>query len=204
MRSRLLFLCLCVLLLLPGMRPAQSAPQVSPPVDRQPADEHFDRFTLQAATPLHILLQTPVSTETNQMNDPVEAVLAQNLYLGADLLLSKKTRLFGRITRLEPPIQGRDAILEVRFTDILLDNGERLPIAAHVRTEHPEHIWGGKVTEGTKPVLITQNVHAIGQYNRVMFRGPRRMGSHVVIGPGDHWVIILEQPLTLVKPNQPD
>lgn len=201
MRLKLLFAGVFSAMLCVGITALDdgSAAPVSPAVDRQAADENFERFTLQASTPLHILLQTPVSTEANQVNDPVEALLAQNLYLNTDLLLSKKTRLKGLVTRLEPPMEGRDAILEVRFTQILLDNGERLPIDAHVRTEHPEHIWGGKITEGTKPVRVIQRIHMLGQYNRIMYRGPRRMGSHVSLQPGEHWTIILDQPLTLVK-----
>jgi hypothetical protein len=121
--------------------------------------------------------------------------------LGERLLLTHNTRLSGQIARLEPPMQGRDAVLAVRFTEIHTESGEQLPLQAHVRTEHPEHLWGGQVTPGTKPMLSTQRVLGIGEYNRVVYGGPRAMGRNIEFPPGEHWTIILEKPLTLVLPK---
>ena len=42
----------------------------------------------------------------------------------------------------------------------------------------------------------TQRVWGIGEYNRIVYGGPRAMGSHVKFLPGEHWTIILDQPLT--------
>ncbi len=180
--------------------PPVNTPAVSPPVVRDESDPRFTRYTLASGTALQILLQTPINTGVNQPNDPVEGIMTKNLYLGNRLILSKNTRFNGIISRLDPAIQGRDAILGIRFTEIMLDNGEKLPLETHVRTEHPEHIWGGKVTPGTKPMLSTQRVWGIGEYNRIVFGGPRAMGAQIDFLPGEHWTIILEQPLTLVLP----
>ena len=189
-------------LALPGVPPINpSSPPIAPYADKAAADAHFNRYTLAPGTPFHVLLETPLSTAINHVDDPIDALLANDMYLGSEKILSRSARLKGSIVRMEEALQGRNAILEVKFNEILLENGERLPVDAHVRTEHPQHIWGGQVTEGTKPVLVTQRVAAIGEYNRIMFRGPRRMGSNVAFNPGDHWVIILDQPLTLVMPK---
>lgn len=184
--------------------PAQAElpkPAISPPVIQAPADADFTRYTLQRGTALQILLQTPVDTAINQVGDPVEGIMFRNLYLGNRLILSKNTRFKGVITRLEPPLQGRNAILAIRFTDILMDNGETLPLSSHVRTEHREHIWGGQVTRGTKPMKSVQRVWGIGEYNRIVYGGPREMGSHIAFQPGEHWTLILDAPLTLVLPQ---
>ena len=134
----------------------------------------------------------------------MEGIMTRDLYLNADRLLSKNTRFTGVVSRLEPPIKGMDALLAIRFTEIILDNGEKLPLSAHVRTEHPEHLWGGQVTPGTKPMLSTQRVAGIGEYNRIVFGGPRAMGKHIEFPPGEHWTIILDKPLTLVLPRERD
>lgn len=155
------------------------------------------RYTLPAGTALQILLQTPVDTAVNQSGDPVEGLIAHNLYLGGRLILPKNVRFSGLISRLEPPFQGRDAVLAIRFTEIVLADGQKLPLAAHVRTESPEHLWGGNVTPGTKPMRSIQRVLGIGEYNRIVYGGPRAMGSHIRFDSGEHWTIILEQPLTL-------
>jgi hypothetical protein len=134
----------------------------------------------------------------------VEVIMDHNLYYGEELILAKNTRFNGLITQLDAPVQGMNAILRVNFNEILMDNGEKLPISAHVRTERPDHTWGGGVTQGTKPVLSTQRVWEIGEYNRIVFAGPRAMGEHIKIPPGEHWTLILDQPLTIVKPKDND
>lgn len=182
---------------------------ISPPVRQEylfnkAGNEAFLRYTLPAGTALQILLQTPLDTAVNQPGDPIEGIMTQNLYIGGRLLISKNTHFSGIISRLEQPFQGRDAILAVHFNEIALDNSDKLPMNAHVRTEHPEHLWGGMVTPGTKPMRSTQRVFGIGEYNRIVYGGPRAMGKHISFLPGEHWTIILEQPLTLVKPDLKD
>ena len=46
--------------------------------------------------------------------------------------------------------------------------------------------------------------YGIGEYNRTVYGGPRAMGHDLEFLPGEHWTIILEQPLTLVLPRNPD
>lgn len=172
---------------------------ISPPVTRSEPDSRFVNYHLPAGTAFHVLSQTPVSTAINQPDDPIEAITDANLYLGEELLIPKNTRFIGKISRLDPPIAGRDAILAVSFHQVRLDNGENLPIVSHVRTDRPDRTWGGKVTQGTKPYLSTQRVAGIGEYNKIVYGGPRAMGKHIDIPPGEHWTIILDQPLNIIK-----
>jgi hypothetical protein len=212
MRSRLLLLftglsCvgLGLLSLAPNWAakiPVPASQPISPPVEKTEPDPNFYSYTLRPGTALQILLQTPINTAFNQPGDTVEGIMTRDLYLNANRLLSKNTRFIGVISRLEPPIQGMNALLAIRFTALILENGEQLPIDAHVRTEHPGHLWGGQVTPGTKPMLSTQRVAGIGEYNRIVFGGPRAMGQHIEFLPGEHWTIIMDQPLTLVLPKE--
>lgn len=172
---------------------------ISPPVQRSEPDPRFINYTLPAGTAFHVLLQTPLSTEINQLDDPVEVISNQHIYLYEELMFPKNTRFIGKVSQLEPPIQGKEAILAVTFQEIILHNGEKLPIQAHVRTPRKDHTWGGQLTQGTKPYLSTQRVAGIGEYNKVVFGGPRAMGTHITIPPGEHWTIILDQPLSIIK-----
>lgn len=177
---------------------------VSPPTVREEPDSRFIQYTLPAGTSFQVLLQTPIDSSINAINDPVEAIMDHHLYLYDELVLPKNTRFTGLITELKPSIQGRNAILSVRFNRIYLKNDEKLPIVSHVRTERKEHSWGGEVTPGTKPVLSTQRVWGIGEYNRIVFAGPRAMGEDVKIQPGEHWTIILDESLSIIKPRVED
>jgi hypothetical protein len=182
---------------------AKEAP-TSPPVHQEMLPDERVSYTLPAGTALQVLLQTPIDTAVNQSGDPLEAIMTQNLYLYGRLLLSKNVRFNGLISRLDPPFQGRDAVLAVRFSEIILDANHKLPIAAHVRTENKEHLWGGNVTPGTKAMRSTQRIMGIGEYNRTVYGGPRAMGDDIHFDAGEHWTIILEQPLVLVPPLEED
>lgn len=197
---------LSIVVLVQALAPAWSEVPVSPPVhqERLSGPEGRMSYTLPAGTALQVLLQTPIDTSVNQSGDPLEAIMTQNLYLYGRLLLSKNARFNGLISRLEPAFQGRDAVLAVRFSEIILDANHKQPIAAHVRTENKEHLWGGNVTPGTKAIRSTQRIMGIGEYNRIVFGGPRAMGANIHFDPGEHWTIILEQPLVLVSPLEED
>jgi hypothetical protein len=173
---------------------------VSPTVDCEDLDERFARCTLKPGTAIRVLLQTPLSTSHNRVGDPVEVIVTHSIYRLEQKLLSQSARIFGTVTRLEPAVEGRDGILDVRFTSLLPVNGEeRLPLKAHVRTERPDHSWGGAVSPGSKPFLSVQKVLGIGEYNRIVYGGPRRMGKQIDIQPGEFWTLILDSPLTIIR-----
>lgn len=197
-------LCITALLaLLAGLVPPVWPHADPPPVDQAAVGEKnaFLRYTLPAGTPLHVLLQSPLSTKANQVSDPVDALMAQTLYMGETVMIPENTFFRGKIVNLEPPVEGRNAVLEVRFHTIYLPDGERLPIEAYVKTERADHAWGGELTPGTEPKRVTHRVWGIGGYNQIILAGPRAMGQHIGILPGERWTLILEKPLVLLRPN---
>jgi hypothetical protein len=187
---------------LPAFAVDTSLLKISPPVQRTESDARFISYAFAPGTAFHVLIQTPISTEINQPDDPVEAITNQTLYLYEELIIPKNTRFIGRISQLEPPFEGKDAVLSVVFNQIILQNGEKIPIVAHVRTDRPDHTWGGQLTQGTKPLLSTQRVTGIGAYNKIVWDGPRAMGKHITIPPGEHWTLILDQPLSILKARE--
>lgn len=175
-----------------------------PPVTEGENNASFKQYTLQPGTGFHVLLQSPLHTENNQLGDPVEAMMAQSLYLYNELMVPENTFFKGEIVQLDPPVQGRNAILAVKFFQMTLPNGDRVPISAYVKTERADHTWGGQSTDGTVPKKIVQKVWGLGDYNKVIMTGPRQMGLHIQAIPGEHWTIVLEQPVSLVKPTDVD
>lgn len=197
-------LSLCLLWTYPNWAETYEHIPISPPVERNEPDPRFISYTFPPGTAFQVLLQTPLDTSINELQDPVEAIMDHNLYMKEELALPKNTRFMGTITRLDKPIEGMDAIFCIMFNEIELQNGEKLPITAHVRTERPDHLWGGQSTPGTKPMLSTQHIWGIGEYNRIVFGGPRAMGKDIKFPPGEHWTLILDQPLTIVKAREED
>lgn len=199
MKLTRLFTILCLLSL--WATPIAMAYKSPPPVQEDNAAPGMTQYTLPVGTPFFVLLQNPIHTQVNQAGDTIEGELAQNVYLYDKLLLSKNTRFKGVISRVEPPLEGRNAILQVRFTDLILENHQVLPISSYVMTSLPDHTWGGELTPGTKPKKITHKVWGIGEYNQIVMQGPRAMGHHIEILPGERWTVILDKPLVLMSQN---
>ncbi len=193
-------LCLLSLLLSWGCLGVAQQQAIAPQVQVQDRPrEGFTVFKLQPGTALYAVLQTPINTTYNQVNDPVEAIIAQDIFLDTDVILNKNTKLLGHISRLEPPVEGRNAIVCVQFSQINLNNGDELPIKAHIQSERPDQCWGGELTPGTKPRKITHRVTYIGEYNKIVWVGPRQMGRHMLFQPGERWTVILDSPLSVFQ-----
>lgn len=150
---------------------------------------------LPVGTVLPVHLQTPVDTQRNQPGDPIAASLAVDIFLGQRLALPRSARLLGWVEMLEAPFKGRNARAAFRFSTLQLPDGAQLPFRGYVRGEHPDHSFGGELTPGTKPHVVTHRVQGIGEYNQLRMLGPRQMGTHRQFLPGERWMIILEAPL---------
>ena len=88
--------------------------------------------------------------------------------------------------------------MQLTFETLKLKNGLAMPVLSFTDTGQEGHYWGGEPTSGTVPEIIPQRVWRVGTYGRLMFHGPRAMGVHVTLPPGDRFVIITQQPLTLL------
>jgi hypothetical protein len=169
-------------------------PNASPPVS-------LVTQQIPVGMPLQVVLETPVTTATQTVGQPVEASLLQPIYVGGQVVFGIQTKLTGVIDQIEPPLSGRNAVLRLYFNRITLDDGSQLPLAAHVKTANPDHTWGGELTPGTIPEKVTMRVTGIGEYNKTVMRGPRLMGKPIELPPGERLTLILDQPLSVVTPK---
>lgn len=151
----------------------------------------------QPGTVFLLIAETPVHTGENQLNDPVEARLVHDVYVGESRVISRSARFWGYLSQLEPPVEGRDAVLGIRMRELQLPNGMRLPLVGYIHTGNDKQVWGGGETEGTKPRLVQHRVQGIGYYNKVVMAGPLAMGRHYRVQPGEYWRVVLEEPLSI-------
>ncbi len=175
---------------------------ISPPAKRVLYGNGYVGYTLGVGTAIQVLLQSPVDTSINQLGDPVEAIMTHNIYVGEEKVLPQSTRFMGVISRLEPAKPGSNGILRIHFDQVKLADGDRLTMSAYVHTDDADHGWGGEVTSGSKAVASVQEISQLGEYNRTVFAGPRQVGNEIQLNPGDHWTLILEQPLTVMRPKE--
>lgn len=184
---------------LPSLAAEDKFPTAKRAIVEQRHDE-LKHYTLQAGTILLATNQTPLSTQYNQVGDPVEVRLMKDVWIEESVVLTKSTRLFGSVSVVEPPLYGRDAILSVRFYEAELENGERIPIVAKVVTPNKKSSFGGDVTEPTQYKLVRYEVWGLGMYNRAWKTGERALGKQTELKVGEIFRVGLEAPMELVLP----
>ncbi|MFM7468529.1 MAG: hypothetical protein ACKO37_03390 [Vampirovibrionales bacterium] len=175
-------------------------PSASPAVQWDYSETGVRGVILRAGTRLSVCSYTPLSTQSNKVGDLIEARLEGPVFVDDEKVLSKNTKLFGHIIQVEEPLQGRDAILKVAFDRLVQPDGQESTLKAHVVTENDDGVWGGEITPYTMPYYVTHRVWHLGEYNQLRYGGVRAMGKHLSIPVGDHWGIVLDEPIQLVVP----
>lgn len=189
-------LCCCIAL---GLSLDAKAGKVksAPPIVKNELTQQIDGITLQPGTYLLAVAESYIRTDMNVIGDPVEARLVNNVYVANRLVLGEATRLYGHIDRMEQPLEGKDAVLAVEIDKIELPSGELIPVKAYLETDNEDHSWGGGLREGTVPTKVQHRVMGIGRYNKTVMMGPRKMGRHYQIQPGEYWRVVLQTPVTI-------
>lgn len=144
-----------------------------------PSIRRNDWLTLPAGTAIRGWLLTPISTQTSQAGQPVEARTSQDIYVDTDLVIPKGATLFGQVTHAMPPKQGRDGILRITYSQLNLPGQAPIAIETTVHTGTPENYWGGSLTPGTERKIVPHGVLGIGYYNQEVLTGKRAMGQHI-------------------------
>jgi hypothetical protein len=197
----LLLLGLPLLAVLPAMamRPGDLRTEFVTPSATQALqwDEARRSVTLAQGQALVVQLETPINTHQNQIGDPIEASLVNDVYLYETKLFPRLTRFYGKIEYLDIPLAGRNPIIRLSFHHYQLPNGVIQPMQGVVRSQRADHLWGGELTPGTQPRIVRHGVWGIGYYNQVMMTGQRQKGSPLFFEPGDMLTVLLEAPLPL-------
>jgi hypothetical protein len=193
MRLRFTSLLASIMLLVSVFQYANAAEMLSQMPGRQP-----DFVEMPQGVSLPVMLIEKISTVTSQVGQPVRAAITQDIFVGPRKVLSRSDRVIGRVTKVEKPIPGRNAILQVQFESIKSSNGLDTAIESYTNTGQDSHYWGGEITEGLVPEIIPYRVWRVGTYGRVLMQGPRAFGTDVTFNPGSRFVIVLMKPITLI------
>lgn len=170
----------------------------APIVGKRPVAQYSsESLTLPANSAWNVWLNTPIDSDSQKVGDPITATLATDVYVKTVRLFEQGDILSGQITELYPPITGRNAIVKVLFFNLQRQNGETIPLTAHVKTGLPNFVWGGELTQGTENKISIHNVMGIGAYNQVVKGGKRAEGEPVKKTLGEMITVVLDEPITV-------
>ncbi|MBU2540736.1 MAG: hypothetical protein KJ593_02440 [Candidatus Omnitrophica bacterium] len=107
----------------------------------EPVKETSNGYELQKNTSLRVILQTPLSSNTNERGDQFTTYLAQALVFKEKAILPKDTQIRGLVKRVKKYEKlGDRASLFLLFDQIVFSDGIRIPLVASLNTEEGDRV----------------------------------------------------------------
>lgn len=151
--------------------------------------------TLQYGTPIAVWLLRPLDTRYTHAGDAIEVQVSNTLYIGVDKVIEQDDTLVGTLEEVQPPIQGRNAIVKMRFTELKRYQVGSMPFNAVLKGHN--QMMGGELTPGTEEKVVVHHVMGIGRYNQSTLGGQREMGKHIQLPIGEPLTLILDSDITM-------
>jgi hypothetical protein len=183
--------------------------------------------TIEPETKARLLLQSHLSSKLSEPGDPIEATLAESLYVDGNLVLRRGTEFHGRVTEVTPARKGqKNGRVAILFDKIRMPWGDE-PVAVTItaiddwnKNEKLKSDEEGKVKGNRSGEKTARNVErgavigSAGALATVLLGGPGTAagagiagsmlggllltkGGDVNVGPGALFRIKFVKPLTL-------
>lgn len=105
-----------------------------------------------AGTPISTSLDTTLGTAFSNVGDKFTATLSSPVYAGSQLVAPPGSKAEGFVTEVSPPGRGgKPGSMDLRITNIITPNGQRIPISASVnKSTFKLEADGGRVSNYAK------------------------------------------------------
>ena len=115
----------------PIIQVSQAAQQPLPPNYASPTPGVSGVFGLEDGTPVQVKFRQTISSKTANENDPVDFEVAEDVFVGNTLVITKRAIAKGMVVRARRSgMLGRRGKLDIVLREVTLVSGERVPIRA--------------------------------------------------------------------------
>ena len=150
----------------------------------EPVKETSNSYEVQKNTSLKVILQTPLSSNTNERGDQFTTYLAQALVFKEKAILPKDTQIRGLVKRVKKYERfGDRAILFLLFDQIVLSDGMRIPLVASLNTEEGDRVIKIK-GKAVKDVTIIGGSALVGTMVGRKTLGKDGANTGLIVGAG--------------------
>lgn len=162
-----------------------------------PAIKRMHYITVPEGTLLQGIIQSNVSTKTNNLNDPVSAIIPVNFYYANTVCIPQNSILSGSITEFGHPKKGRDGFFKINFNKITFPKGKSCPFNAEVWLDG-SNIIGGKPSQldSLRQVPFSDGGLSPG-YILMKPTGEYKIGNHTTLSAGAEVLIKANQGIQL-------
>jgi hypothetical protein len=107
---------------------------------------------IMAGTPLNTSLDTTLGTEFSHVGDKFSGTLSSPVYAGSQLVAPPGSKVEGYVTEVTPAGRGgKPGSMDLRITNIITPNGQRVPISASInKTNFKLQADGGRLSNYAK------------------------------------------------------
>lgn len=107
---------------------------------------------VMAGTPINTSLDTTLGTEFSNVGDKFTATLSSPVYAGSQLIAPPGSKAEGFVTEVTPAGRGgKPGSMDLRITNIITPNGQRVPISASInKSTFKLQADGGRVSNYAK------------------------------------------------------
>jgi hypothetical protein len=172
-----------------GQPPAKKKlPPKAPPAIKR---EHY--MEVPAGIFLRAILRSSVSTATNNINDPVSAILDSNYYFIDTVCIPENSILDGHISEFQLPKKGRNGYFRIHFDSIRFPDNKQMPLDGNLWLEGSDLV-GGQTTSlnEMRPVHFSA-----GGMNYLLLKptGEYSIGKDVTLPAGSEILVKTNQSL---------
>lgn len=180
--------------------------------------------TVPTGTMIKVAINDTLNSTASQIGEMFTATLAEPVAVGGEIVIPAGSEVVGQITYLEEAGRlGRDAQMDIRFTNIKLPNGQKVPMLGKISTTDKKGVLkGGSLTKQIATAAgigaVTTGGGALAGVGIGSLMGSAgggavfgttagglfgvgyifaRKGKDVIVPTGTKFNITLEQPLTL-------
>jgi len=181
--KKLKFLLIILLIFITPMAQSQ------PPVRKPPAIKGMYYMTIPAGVFLKGIMQSEISTKTNNLNDPIRAIIPTNFYLMNAICIPQNSIIEGEITEFALPKKGRDAIMRLHFNKLTFPDYKSCPIDADLWMDG-SNVVGGQPSELSEMREVPFSVGGLSPgYLLMKPTGEYRMGKDMTLSAGSEVII---------------
>lgn len=163
--------------------------KAQPPAKKPPAIKGMYYMAIPAGVFLKGIIQSGISTKTNNLGDPIRAIIPTNFYLMNAICIPQNSILEGEITEFALPKKGRDAILKLHFNKMTFPNYTSYPIDADLWMDG-SNIIGGQPSELSEMREVPFSVGGLTPgYILMKPTGEYKMGKDMTLTAGNEIII---------------
>lgn len=163
--------------------------KAQPPAKNPPAIKRTYYMTIPSGIFLKGIMQSEISTKTNNLNDSIRVIIPSNFYLENAICIPENSIIEGEITEFAVPKKGRDGLMRLHFNKITFPNYSSYPLDADLWSDCTDVIGGGP-SELAEVRPVPFSVQGLGAgYILMKPTGAYKMGKDVTLKAGSEVII---------------